>query len=247
MSRARKTPIAPIIIGVVGCAILIALGTWQVQRLAWKKGVIAGIEERLAADPVAVPDAVSEAEHHRLRVTAQGRMGKRELHVLTSIKRIGPGFRVVVPMELGDDAEGTGRWIMVDLGFVPERLKKPMTRTDSVRWRKRLYHDRVTGLLYWPEDVDSFTPDPDIDGNLWFARDIGRMAEVLETDPVLLIAEAHPDSAEGAKWPLPRPPGVDVPNRHLEYALTWYGLGLVWAVMSIVWFRGEWRKARAAT
>ena len=243
MSRVRRGTLAPIILGVVGVAVLLTLGAWQVQRLTWKQSVIAAIEERLAADPVAIPDSPAQNRDHRLRVSTTGRIGKRELHVLTSIKKLGPGFRVIAPMELGDGAESSGRLIMVDLGFVPEGLKSPSSRTDSVRWQKRLFHDRVTGLLYWPEETDSFTPPPDTEGNMWFARDVEHMAEQLGTEPVLLIAESHPDSDAGRDWPRPRPPGVDVPNKHLEYALTWFGLAIVWAGMSIFWLRAELKKA----
>ncbi|MEM7060030.1 MAG: SURF1 family protein [Pseudomonadota bacterium] len=242
MARRRKSLLFPILFGTIGTAILIALGVWQMQRLEWKEALIADIEARMAADPVPIPDQPSPEADRLLRVAVSGKMGTREIHVISSVKPIGPGFRVIVPMEVGSWKDGTGRWILVDLGFVPERLKDPKSReATSVRWKPRLYQDEVVGLLHWPKEADGFTPEPDLEKNIWFARDVPKMAEWLKTDPVMVIAETHPDG----EWPRPRPPGVGVPNRHLEYALTWFGLAIVWVVMTIVLVRGQ-RAARKA-
>jgi surfeit locus 1 family protein len=233
MAITRKRAIAPIVIGVVGTAILLMLGAWQVQRLAWKEGLISGIETRMAADPVALPASPDPARDHLLRVSVTGTLGRDELHAIHSIKRTGPGYRLIVPMQLAE------RRIMVDLGFVLEADKDAVPREGSVRWQDGARTDTVVGLLTWPNETDGFTPDPDLGRNIWFARDVTKMAEALGTAPLLVIAESHPDQDVA----LPQPPGVDLPNRHLEYALTWFGLALVWSIMSIVWLRSEIRRA----
>ena len=241
MSRIHRGILAPLVLGIAGVAVLLALGFWQLQRLEWKQGVIAELETRLAAEPVPLPEAPDPESHRLLRVSVTGRLGQRELQVIASIKRVGPGYRVIVPMEIAADGQATGRAIMVDLGFVPERLKDPATRGDSQRAQDRGLTDEVIGLLHWPDEVDSFTPEPDLKRNIWFARDVAAMAEHLGTEPVLLIAERHPDG----EMPLPLPPVADLPNRHLEYVLTWFGLALVWAVMTVLWARSEWRRREA--
>lgn len=232
MTRSSKRAIAPIVIGVVGTAILLMLGAWQVQRLAWKEGLIAEIEARMQADAIALPASLDPETQNLLRVTVQGRLGIEELHAIHTVKFMGPGYRLIVPMDLGE------RRILVDLGFVLEPMKDAIPREGSVRWAQDRPLDQVTGLLLWPGKADSFTPDPDLGRNIWFARDPEAMAKALSTDPVLLVAEAHPDDTTV----LPQPPGVNLPNRHLEYALTWFGLALVWSIMSIVWLRAEIRK-----
>lgn len=232
MSVSRKGAVAPIVIGVIGTAILLFLGAWQVQRLEWKEGLIAQIETRLAADPVALPDPLDPVRDHLLRVRVEGRLGTDELHAIHTVKFKGPGYRLIVPMDLQDQR------ILVDLGFVPEGQKDAVPREGSIRWDSGRSADTVTGLLYWPGEADSFTPDPDLSRNIWFARDPEQMGAALNTYPVLLVAEAHSDDAVV----LPQPPGVNLPNRHLEYALTWFGLALVWAIMSIFWLRAEIRK-----
>jgi surfeit locus 1 family protein len=226
----RRGVIAPIVLGVVGVSILLFLGAWQVQRLAWKEDLIAKIEARLAADPVSLP-ASPDAERDRLlRVTVTGEIGTEEVHALSSVKPHGPGFRVIAPFQIED----ASRKVLVDLGFVPERLKDRSSRPETAN------KGDVLGLLLWPQEADSFTPDPDLGRNIWFARDVEAMAKALGTDPVLIVAEQHPKDSVI----LPRPPGIDVPNRHLEYALTWFGLAVVWTVMSIVWARSELKRAK---
>ncbi len=225
--------VVPALFGVIGVAILLALGFWQVQRLAWKQGLIAEIEARLAADPVPVPQSPDPARDRLLRVEATGLIGAEELHVLSSLAPWGAGYRVVSPMTLADR-----RRIMVDLGFVPQDMKNPASRPESTPRDAERMPDQITGLLLWPAETDSFTPEPELRRNIWFARDVPRMAAALGTDPVLLVAETYP----GNEWPRPAPPGTDLPNRHLEYAITWFGLAAVWAGMTIFWFRTELRR-----
>ena len=233
MAIRRKAAIAPILIGVIGTAILLMLGAWQVQRLAWKEGLIFEIETRMASPPVALPSAPDSEVHQLLRVTVTGQLGTDELHAIHTVKHRGPGYRLITRMLLED------RNIMVDLGFIPEAQKDQIPREGSVRWATDRDLDTVTGLLAWPRETDSFTPEPDRGRNIWFARDVAMMAGALGTEPLLLIAETHPDDSVV----LPQPPGVDLPNRHLEYALTWFGLAAVWSFMSIFWLRATLRKA----
>lgn len=227
-----KTRIAaPILIGVVAVSILCALGLWQMGRLAWKETLLSEIADRFGAAPVGLPERPEETRDQFLQVRLDGELGSRELAVLTSRRPYGPGFKIVSSFELSD-----GRRILVDRGFVPERLKDPATRLADPAATP------ATGTLFWPNETDSFTPDPDIDGNVWFARDLGRMAEALGTDPVL-VSLRDPLTGE---WPKPAPVAHNVPNNHLSYAITWFALAAVWCVMTVVWIRAELRRDRAA-
>ncbi|WP_170769998.1 SURF1 family protein [Ruegeria lacuscaerulensis] len=202
-----------LIFGLAGLGVLLSLGVWQVQRLAWKEGVLAEIDSRIAADPVDLPSSVSEDTDKYLPVTISGDMEPGEIHVLVSVKQVGAGYRIIQSFSTED------RTILVDRGFVPttaklvERLTGPMT---------------VTGNLHWPDEIDSYTPEPDIDSNIWFARDVPNLAAALGAEPILLIARSETDPGV---TPLP----VDtagIPNDHLQYAITWFGLALVWAAMT---------------
>ncbi|WP_170588001.1 SURF1 family protein [Ruegeria arenilitoris] len=202
-----------LIFGLAGLAVLVSLGTWQVQRLAWKEGILADIEARIAADPVPLPEAVDPEADRYLPVEVSGEMLPGEIHVLVSVKQVGPGYRIIAPFRTGD------RTILVDRGFVPTTAKQA---------ERQIGPTQVVGNLHWPDEIDGYTPDPDRAGNIWFARDVPALADALGAEPILLVARSQTDPAI---TPLP----VDtagIPNDHLQYAVTWFGLALVWAAMT---------------
>lgn len=209
-----KRMIFPLVVGVVGCAILIALGTWQLRRLEWKQGVLAEIEARIGADPVAMPAEIDPSMKY-LPVWAEGVIGAEELHVLVSRKQIGAGYLIIVPFEMSD-----GRRVLLDRGFVRD-FDKDTTRPKGAM--------RVIGNLHWPDDMNSSTPAPDLGRNIWFGRDLPAMAAVLNTEPVLIVAR----EATGAGL-TPMPVGAEgIPNDHLHYAITWFSLAIVWLGMTV--------------
>lgn len=220
----------PLILGVAGAAALIALAVWQMNRLAWKEGLIAGIEARMAAAPVGLPAEPDPERDALLRVEVEGTLLGPEIHVLSAIRELGPGFRIVAALEVAG-RDGSRR-IMADLGFVPERMKDPAARSGAGT------AVQLTGFLHWPDETDGYTPEPDLGSAIWFAREVDAMAAALGTEPVLVTAERH----DLGEWPLPRPPGADMPNNHLQYALTWALMALVWIVMSAVWVRARLRE-----
>mgnify|MGYP003720025329 CR=1 FL=1 len=145
-------------------------------------------------------------------VAVTGSYHAGEVHVLVSQKDVGAGYRVIAPFTLED-----GRRIMVDRGFV---------RTTDKDAPRALGPATVTGNLQWPRETDSFTPEADLKGNIWFARDVPKRAAALGTEPVLLVARTD-------TGPVPMPVGSEgIPNDHLQYSITWFSLALIWAAMT---------------
>ena len=206
--------IAPLVFGVAGVAILVWLGAWQLHRLEWKTAILERIETRLAAAPVPVPAAPDREADADLKVDARGRLEPGELHVYTSAPQRGVGYRVIAPLALED-----GRRVLVDRGFVPIAAKDAARPTGPIT---------VVGNLAWPQETDGWTSPPDREENIWFARDVPLMAEALGTAPVMIVASASDDPMA----PVPMPVTVNIPNNHLGYAITWFGLAMVWAVMT---------------
>jgi surfeit locus 1 family protein len=205
------------VLGLGGVAILLSLGIWQVQRLAWKEAILADIEARIAADPVDVPAAPDAALDRYLPVALEGRIADDFVRVLVSQKGMGAGYRIISALESTE-----GRRVLVDRGVIPVAASMPPGAAQEVR---------VIGNLHWPEERDGFTPANDLAGNLWFARDVAELAAHLGAEPVLVIArEITPP--EPAIRPLPV--GIDnIPNDHLSYAVTWFSLALVWLGMTV--------------
>lgn len=205
--------ILPLVFGLVGAAILISLGVWQLRRMEWKEAILADIGARIVADPVALPDTPDPESDRYLPVTATGRFTGERLFVLVSRKQIGAGVRVIEAFQTAD------RRILVDRGFLPEDDRdRVLSVADAT----------VTGNLHWPSETDSFTPPPDPATGLWFARDVGPLSLALKTEPTFIVArEPTGDGIE----PMP----VDtssIPNDHWGYAVQWFLLAAVWLGMT---------------
>lgn len=224
-----KRLILPLVFGIVGTAILVSLGNWQVRRMAEKEAFLADIDARIGDLPVAIPAAPDADAHRMLAVQATGTFTADELHFLVSVKKVGAGYRIVSAFETED-----GRRIMVDRGFVPIPKKNAARYVGS---------STVTGNLHWPDERDSYTPDNDLTGNIWFAREVPLMAEALKTEPILLIAREVSEKDTGVT-PLPLD-SSGIPNDHLEYVVTWYGLAIVWVAMTLYYLRRT-RKTKKA-
>ncbi|MBC7180198.1 MAG: SURF1 family protein [Roseovarius sp.] len=215
----------PLIFGIAGVAVLVGLGKWQVERLAWKEDILADIAAHISADPVALPEMVEPERDRYLPVAVTGQIGDAALRVLVSQKQVGAGYRVISALET------EGRRVLLDRGFVKVSADIPAPPEGEIT---------VTGNLHWPDERLSSTPENDVAGNIWFARDIAQMAEVLGTEPVLLVARELSVPEAGVS-PLP----VDtsgIPNDHLSYAITWFSLAAIWASMTGVFI---WRMRQA--
>lgn len=217
----------PILFGLAGTLVLVWLGIWQMQRLEWKETVLADMEAHMTAAPVAIPDPVVPERDKYLPVTATGTILGNEILVQSSLKMVGPGYRVIAPF-----VTDGGRRILLDRGFIRQTDRdRPRPETAAT----------VIGNLHWPDETDSFTPAPE--GRLWFARDVPALAAELGTEPVLLVVR------ETSEVPLEVTPlPVDtagIPNNHLQYAVTWFLLAVVWAGMTAFMVTQQRRKTES--
>ena len=208
----------PLVIGLGGVAVLVWLGVWQLQRLEWKEAILAGIDARKAETPVPLPPTseLTEAADEYRPVLVSGRPTGEELHVLTSGTAAGTGYRVIAAFETME-----GRTILLDRGLLPVEDKALAPATEQTD---------VTGTLIWPDETTGSTPGGDVANNIWFARDVEVMSRTLGTDPVMVV-ETETTSPDPRTTLLPVTT-TGIPNDHLEYAITWFMLALVWAGMT---------------
>ena len=203
------------VFSIAGTAVLGWLGNWQLDRLAWKQTVLEQIDQRIAAPAVPVPLTPVPSEDTYLPVFAEGRFGQEYIRVLVSQKRIGAGYRVISAFKT------EGRRILVDRGFIDLSKSSDMQADQAVV---------VQGNLHWPDEVDGFTPAPDLKKHIWFARDVRALSEALQTQPILIVASQISPPDQNIK-----PLEIDssaIPNDHLQYAVTWFSLAAIWIMMS---------------
>lgn len=210
-------------------ALLLSLGSWQVQRLHWKEALIAAAKARISSAPGPLPAAPTpEADEFR-PVRAVGAYAE-EPETLIAVSRDpdGPGFRILSVFETSTPGGATRR-LLVDRGYVPAAKRDPATRPESLI----LGPHELSGILRWPDEGNFALPKPDLENRLWFERDVPALAAALGTEPTLILAADEDPSA----LPIADPPDVAYRNKHLEYAGTWFSLALAWALMSFFWLR----------
>lgn len=206
--------------------LLLALGGWQVQRLAWKSALIERAGRELAAPPRALPDGPldpAELDFVRLRVSGVYLPGTSL--ALGLLSRNGQaGARLLTALRLAD-----GRTLLVDRGFVPEAELARAIGTPPPGGLREL-----EGVARAVRSGSWAAPRPDLALPRWYAADleaIGRhLGAVLE--PVLFVLEKA-EEGEGP-YPAPAPVSLDLPNPHLGYALTWFGLAAALQVFYIL-------------
>lgn len=223
MQRIRSAGLVwPLLLSLPALLILLGLGTWQMQRLAWKEDLIAKIEARVHAPPVSLAEIEKgnrdAIEYARVRVRGTFRHDAEQL-LWEPDPRQGPGYHVYTPLRLED-----GRFILVNRGYVTEALRSASSRPEGQVAGKV----EVVGLLREPPARGLFNPDHDSKTGVWFWRDFDGMSraalgpEAGKAVHLFLDAEAEPANPGG--WPRGGTTRLTLPNRHLEYALTWYGL-----------------------
>ena len=215
-----------IFIGFAGTAFLLYLGKWQIDRLYWKVDVLKKIDQKIAAAPVLLPAEPSESVHKYLSVEISGQLLQESIRVLASKKRYGAGYRIIHVFRTN------GRRLLVDLGFVGLETDYDIDLSSDIS---------LVGNLHWPDELDNFTPEPDLENNIWFARDVERVASALQTEPILIILK---DSTLKDKNIKPMPiDTTHIPNDHLQYAITWFSLAIIWALMSCLFIWTTRQKA----
>jgi surfeit locus 1 family protein len=220
-------------------AILIGLGVWQIERLHWKLDLLAKIHAGLSAPPVALPVAlpandsshVDAADYRRVHV--HGRFANdQEVRFFTTGEHGLPVYHIVTPFDLD-----TGDKLIVDRGFVPvepdgTELAKP-AQLEGAR--------TIVGILREPSAPNMFTPAIDKAKRIVHTRDPQALAAAFgwkNVLPMFMEADAAPNPGG---WPKGGQTIVDLPNNHMQYAITWFGLALGLLVVYLAYHRSRGR------
>ena len=202
-------------------AILLTLGTWQLQRMQWKNDLIASFESRASGAPIAVPAAnagLVDGEFRRLALVGTFQHDK-EVFLTGRTYEGNAGFHIVTPFKLDD-----GRIILINRGWVSEDYRDPVKRAFS----QITGLVTVAGILRRPGVKGYFVPENEPDNGFWFtlvpsqinahlglgAQAIGQFyADAVRTSDVVTL-------------PIAAKTKLNLRNAHLSYAMTWYGIAL---------------------
>lgn len=223
--RALRSLLAPLLATLIALAILVTLGTWQLQRKTWKEDLLRQIETRAHGAPgKIVPEArwatwrAAEDEFRRVQLEGTSRVdqmvavgGLAELRARQATQ----GFYFFVPLVLAD-----GATVFINRGFAPRELRQEA----EAALRASPPKGSVVGLVRAPETRGLFMPENIADRDSWWVRnldDMTRARGLSRVAPFYIDAVAGENPGE---WPKGGQTQLALPNNHLQYAVTWFGL-----------------------
>jgi surfeit locus 1 family protein len=214
-------------------AVLIGLGSWQLERLHWKLGLIAEMDARLHGpeQPLEALSTQDRVDYRRVSVTGTFDYS-HELFWLTPGPDGEPGYHLLTPLTLTD-----GALLIVDRGFIPAALKDPGTRVQS----RPAGPVTLQGIARDSQKPGAFTPPDDPGQGLIYARDMERIAAgtgLPKVLPFFVEADATPNPGG---YPLGGQTKVTLRNEHLNYAITWFGLAAALVMVYLLYHRSKGR------
>ena len=229
------------ICSVIALVILIALGSWQMYRMQWKAGLIAEFETRAHAAPqdVMAIDVESPVRYQRVQVAGTW-LHQHEVQLIGRTFEGTAGYHVITPLMLND-----GRMVMINRGWVSQDYRMPDSRPFTQT------SDPVTfeGIIRLPAQKGYFVPENNLEKDDWFTLSIGDIARYRSLDDTLITSfTVDALRGDGAhKLPIGAAVDIALPNNHLQYALTWYGLALGLIGVYFAWHRSAGRLGRVKT
>ncbi|MGH6769017.1 MAG: SURF1 family protein [Xanthobacteraceae bacterium] len=218
-----------------GVVVLLALGAWQIERLAWKENLIATLDRRLAAPHASLPPSQewprltqAEAEFRRVAVRLEF-LDVPPAYVYTSGSALRPDVKAPGYFVFAPARTASGETVVVNIGYVAERHKTSTPRSGE-----------IVGYLRWPEPPNWFVTEHDASAAVWFVRDHRAMANVKgwgDGVAPFYIDQEGPVPTGGA--PRPGPLNVKLRNQHFGYAMTWFGLAAALMIVFTIWAAGR--------
>jgi surfeit locus 1 family protein len=232
--RRFRPGLAATLATLIAVTIMVGLGTWQVERLAWKNALIDRIESGLRAAPAPLPARVENpADWDFRRVSVTGRfLHDHELDLAARSMNGRIGYQIVTPLKRDD-----GTLVLVNRGWVPLEKRDPASRPEGLPAGTVT----VEGVARVPAERGWMQPDNDPATNMWFWYDIPAMAAQAgegagEALPVVIEAG---DAPNPGGFPIGGQTNVNIANNHLQYAFTWYSLAIT---LIVIYFVFHWRR-----
>jgi surfeit locus 1 family protein len=231
-------PIVLTLFAALAMALLVGLGVWQLKRLHWKETLLARIAavEDAPPEPLEVvlrriPDGI-DADYTRVQADCPA-IEQSPFIKLYAVTDAGAGFRVITACAIQGAPYAS---ILIDRGFIAQD-QAPMLKASS----GPPLDQPIVGILRKGDPRNFVTPPNQPDQGLWYWRDIPAMARTLgapHAAPTFLMLQQPQPKGFG---PTPMAVPTNIPNNHLQYALTWFGLA---AALAGVYLASLWRRLR---
>ena len=210
--------------------ILIILGSWQVQRLSWKSDLISNYNNNFQQAPITVKELFKDRKNNKYRRTViYGEYDHaNEIQIIGKTYEGNAGFHIITPFILENN-----EIIYINRGWVPKKYADKKTRKFSLLEE----NVKVVGLVRLPQKKGYFVPENEPENGFWFTiipEELNRHLNIIGENE-FYIDELNID--EKLKLPMPANGKVQVPNNHLQYAITWYSLALGLLIVYFAWHR----------
>ena len=208
------------LLSVPALALLLFLGSWQVQRLFWKTDLISTFTERAAASPISVSELVGSSKDNQFRrLSLSGTfLHDDEVYLVGRTYEGNAGFHVVTPLRQKDDSI-----IFINRGWVSEDYRLPAQRPFSLTTGEV----QIDGIIRLPQQQGYFVPDNEPERGFWFTLkpdEIARFRDYSSVETDYYVDQVR--TSDVITLPISAEVRVDVRNAHLNYALTWFGVAL---------------------
>ena len=207
--------------------ILLSLGTWQLERLIWKQSLLKQISEQTSLPVIDLSYSIiaNIKKYKSRKIKLEGNfLYDSSLTIFSRVYKGEVGRHVIVPIETKYG------WILVNKGFIPEK-----NYTDYLKKGYSTFIE-IEGIIYLPDFKSYFTPENNVNKGEWYYLNIEEIKKYVDL-PLLdfVIFEAKSDNSD--IFPVAGQYRYNnIPNDHLQYALTWFSLAIVlFIIMRIFW------------
>jgi surfeit locus 1 family protein len=209
----------------------ITLGSWQVERLKWKQGIITALAEANAKTPLtALPKDEAELatlQFRKIRLSGTWR-SDLEFHIAPRYFKNQFGYHVITPLKLADD-----RVVMVNRGWIPGKKKDLNARPES----RAKGLTTINGIVRIGAERNYFSPVNQPEKNIWFGRDVEKMAQSASLNNTIPAMVDVVGTQDVTQLPVPSDGTIRLKNDHLSYIITWFGIALGILVIFVVYHR----------
>lgn len=229
-STLKKRILARVFISLIACCLFLlffSLAIWQVERLGWKKDLIARVNTRITAKAVPAPTpkewpAITADKDEYRHIFVKGHYLDDKPIAVKALTALGSGYWQLVPLQTKDDGV-----IYINRGFISDANYKAGLLNKNIPTGEIV----VSGLLRISEPDGFFLRPNEPEKNLWNSRDIAAFAtkqKLQSVAPFFIDADKNSaDNATSDQQPVGGLTVVNFPNNHLSYAITWFLLAFM--------------------